>query len=63
MLTRLRFPDGPVFSDRGRICLIHDTAEGRWGATAQLTHRRHPSSPRPGFADAAFDAHVRAAGS
>ena len=38
MLTRLRFPDGPVFSDRGRICLIHDTAEGRWGATAQLTH-------------------------
>ena len=38
MLTRLRFPDGPVFSDRGRICLIHDTAEGRWAATAQLTH-------------------------
>ncbi len=38
VLTRLRFPDGPVFSDRGRICLIHDTAEGRWGATAQLTH-------------------------
>jgi hypothetical protein len=38
VLTRLRFPDGPVFSDRGRICVIHDTAEGRWGATAQLTH-------------------------
>ena len=38
VLTRLRFPDGPVFSDRGRICLIHDTAEGRWAATAQLTH-------------------------
>ena len=38
VLTRLRFPDGPVFADRGRICLIHDTAEGRWGATAQLTH-------------------------
>lgn len=38
VLTRLRFPDGPVFSDRGRICLIHDTAEARWGATAQLTH-------------------------
>ena len=38
MLTRLRFPDGPTFADRGRICLIHDTAEGRWGATAQLTH-------------------------
>jgi hypothetical protein len=38
VLTRLRFPDGPVFADRGRVCLIHDTAEGRWGATAQLTH-------------------------
>jgi hypothetical protein len=37
-LGRLRFPDGPVFADRGRICLIHDTVDGRWGATAQLTH-------------------------
>jgi hypothetical protein len=40
VLARLRFPDGPVFSDRGsRVCLIHDTVEARWGATAQLTHR------------------------
>jgi hypothetical protein len=44
VLARLRLPDGPVFpgpvpSDRGRICLIHDTDEARWGATAQLTHR------------------------
>ena len=38
VLTRLRFPDGPMFADRGRICLIHDTVDGRWGATAQLTH-------------------------
>ena len=38
VLGRLRFPDGPVFADRGRICLIHDTVDGRWGATAQLTH-------------------------
>jgi hypothetical protein len=38
VLARLRFPDGPVFADRGRICVIHDTVEGRWGATAQLTH-------------------------
>src|SRR3954466_1661179 len=38
VLARLRFPDGPVFSGRGRICLIHDTFEGRWAATAQLTH-------------------------
>ncbi|GAA1831863.1 hypothetical protein GCM10009772_06900 [Pseudonocardia alni subsp. carboxydivorans] len=37
VLARLQFPDGPEF--RGsRICLIHDTAEGRWGATAKLTH-------------------------
>ncbi|OLM28976.1 putative integral membrane protein [Pseudonocardia sp. Ae717_Ps2] len=37
VLARLEFPDGPEL--RGtRICLIHDTAEGRWGATATLTH-------------------------
>lgn len=39
MLSRLRFPDGPLFGARGRVCLIHDTREGRWGATARLTHR------------------------
>lgn len=38
VLTRLRFPDGPPLRDQGRICLIHDTGEGRWGATARLIH-------------------------
>ena len=38
VLQRIAFPDGPMFRDRGRVCLIHDTAEGRWGATARLTH-------------------------
>lgn len=37
VLSRLAFHDGPPLGDR-RICLIHDTAEGRWGATARLTH-------------------------
>lgn len=37
VLARLEFPDGPEFLG-SRICLIHDTAEGRWGATAKLTH-------------------------
>lgn len=39
MLARLRFPDGPPFGARGRVCLIHDTRDGRWGATARLAHR------------------------
>lgn len=37
-LARLRFPDGPPLRDVGRVCLIHDTVDGRWGATARLTH-------------------------
>ncbi|WP_224390416.1 SCO6880 family protein [Pseudonocardia sp. ICBG1293] len=37
VLSRLEFPDGPEFHG-ARICLIHDTAEGRWGATGRLTH-------------------------
>ncbi|HTK63017.1 MAG TPA: SCO6880 family protein [Pseudonocardia sp.] len=37
-LARVQFPDGPAFRTQGRICLIHDTGEGRWGATARLTH-------------------------
>lgn len=37
-LARLEFPDGPAFRTQGRVCLIHDTGEGRWGATARLTH-------------------------
>ena len=37
VLARLEFPDGPEFHG-SRICLIHDTTEGRWGATAKLTH-------------------------
>lgn len=38
VLSRLRFPDGPPLRGLGRVCLIHDAAEGRWGATARLTH-------------------------
>lgn len=38
VLARVAFPDGPVYRDVGRVCLIHDTADGRWGATARLTH-------------------------
>jgi hypothetical protein len=38
ILQRLAFPDGPQFKDHGRVCLIHDTADARWGATARLTH-------------------------
>lgn len=38
VLQRVLFPDGPPFRDQGRICLVHDTGEGRWGATARLTH-------------------------
>jgi hypothetical protein len=38
VLARLAFPDGPPLRGMGRVCLIHDTAEGRWGATARLTH-------------------------
>lgn len=39
VLTRLRFPEGPPLASSGRVCLIHDTVEARWGATARLTHR------------------------
>jgi hypothetical protein len=38
VLARVEFPDGPPFRAAGRVCLIHDTADGRWGATARLTH-------------------------
>lgn len=38
VLQRLAFPDGPPLRERGRVCLIHDTADARWGATARLTH-------------------------
>src|SRR5918997_2120924 len=38
VLQRVAFPDGPPFRDQGRICLVHDTGEARWGATARLTH-------------------------
>lgn len=38
VLQRIAFPDGPPFGTNGRVCLIHDTADGRWGATARLTH-------------------------
>ncbi|MGH3827159.1 MAG: SCO6880 family protein, partial [Pseudonocardiaceae bacterium] len=38
VLARVSFPDGPPFRDQGRVCLVHDTGEARWGATARLTH-------------------------
>jgi len=38
VLARVAFPDGPPFLDRGRVCLIHDTGERRWAATARLTY-------------------------
>lgn len=38
VLARVSFPDGPPFREQGRVCLVHDTGEGRWGATARLTH-------------------------
>ncbi|WP_338596738.1 SCO6880 family protein [Saccharopolyspora sp. SCSIO 74807] len=38
VLQRIALPDGPPLRDRGRVCLIHDTGDGRWGATARLTH-------------------------
>lgn len=38
VLTRLTFPDGPPYRAGGRVCLIHDTVEGRWGVTARLVH-------------------------
>lgn len=38
VLARVNFPDGPPFRDQIRVCLIHDTADARWGATARLTH-------------------------
>lgn len=38
VLTRVRFSDGPPFKDHGRVCLAHDTADGRWAATARLEH-------------------------
>ena len=37
-LARVEFVDGPMFRTHARVCLIHDTGEGRWGATAKLTH-------------------------
>lgn len=37
VLQRFTFPDGPPYWDGRRLCLIHDTAEGRWGATARLS--------------------------
>lgn len=38
VLTRIALPEGPVFADGVRIVLIHDTVEGRWGATARLSY-------------------------
>lgn len=38
VLSRVEFLDGPPFRAGGRMCLIHDTGDGRWAATARLTH-------------------------
>ncbi|GAA3357844.1 SCO6880 family protein [Saccharopolyspora gregorii] len=38
VLQRVELPDGPPLRDQGRVCLIHDTGDGRWGASARLTH-------------------------
>lgn len=38
-LSRLDLIDGPPMPDHGRVCVLHDTAEGRWGATARLSAR------------------------
>lgn len=37
VLARFRFHDGPPLSGR-RICLIQDTVDGRWAATAAVVH-------------------------
>lgn len=37
-LSRVRCHDGPPFRGRGRVCLMHDSIETRWAATAQITH-------------------------
>lgn len=38
VLQRVSFPDGPPFREQGRVCLVHDTGEARWGATARVSH-------------------------
>lgn len=38
-LSRLDLIDGPQMPGHGRVCLLHDTSEGRWGATARLSAR------------------------
>jgi len=38
-LARLDLVDGPPMPNHGRVCVLHDTAEGRWGATARLSAR------------------------
>lgn len=38
-LSRLELLDGPWMPEHGRVCVLHDTAEGRWGATARLSAR------------------------
>jgi hypothetical protein len=30
---------GPVMADQGRVCVLHDTHSGRWGATARISYR------------------------
>ena len=38
-LSRLAWHDGPPLPDHGRVCVLQDSAEGRWGATARLSAR------------------------
>lgn len=39
LLSRLDLIDGPQMPGHGRVCILHDTAEGRWGAAARLSAR------------------------
>jgi hypothetical protein len=37
--SRMAMPAGPVLAGHGRVCLIHDTAAGRWAITGKLAYR------------------------
>jgi len=63
VLTRVEFPDGPPFRDQGRLCLIHDSGDSRWGGAYLLLARkqRHLVTPvklRPLPARAPVNAHL-----
>ncbi len=37
--ARITMPTGPPFAGHGRVCLIHDSATGRWGLSGKLAYR------------------------